>query len=197
MPSRDGPTSEVLLTDRTPSVVLTGGSAAFPIRDFLTRANVDFVYRDGEARPASPSARSADGTRLESPTLAELAGHLGLHHTRRRPTPTTWSSWAPDRQVWRPPCTRPRRVLRPPSSSARCPAGRPVRARASRTTSASPTASPASISPSERGARPRSSAPRCSCCARYRRRRRRRPVPQQPLRRQQRRGRVACCARPG
>ena len=62
----------------TPSVRLTGGSAAFPIRDFLTRANVDFVYLDDEGPPGIAVCTLADGTRLVSPTLAELAGHLGL-----------------------------------------------------------------------------------------------------------------------
>jgi thioredoxin reductase (NADPH) len=61
-----------------PSVTLTGGAAAFPIRDFLTRSNVQFVYRDGEGPPGVAICTLADGTRLESPTLAELAGHLGL-----------------------------------------------------------------------------------------------------------------------
>jgi thioredoxin reductase (NADPH) len=62
----------------TPKVVLTGGSAAFPIRDFLTRANVDFEYRDGEGPPGVAVCTLPNGARLVSPTLAELAGHLGL-----------------------------------------------------------------------------------------------------------------------
>ena len=61
-----------------PRVVITGGSAAFPIRDFLTRANVDFVYRDGEGPAGIAVCTLADGTRLESPTVSELAQHLGL-----------------------------------------------------------------------------------------------------------------------
>lgn len=61
-----------------PRVELTGGAAAFPIRDFLTRANVQFVYGDGEGPPGVAICTLADGTRLESPTLAELAAHLGL-----------------------------------------------------------------------------------------------------------------------
>ena len=62
----------------TPRVVLTGGPAAFPIRDFLTRANVDFVYHDDEGPPGVAVCTLGDGTRLVSPTLVELAGHLGL-----------------------------------------------------------------------------------------------------------------------
>jgi thioredoxin reductase (NADPH) len=62
----------------TTKVVLTGGSAAFPIRDFLTRANVDFDYLDGKGPPGVAVCTLSDGTRLVSPTLAELAGHLGL-----------------------------------------------------------------------------------------------------------------------
>ena len=61
-----------------PRVVITGGSAAFPIRDFLTRTNVAFVYRDGEGPLGMAVCTLADGTRLESPTLSELAEHLGL-----------------------------------------------------------------------------------------------------------------------
>lgn len=61
-----------------PRVVITGGSAAFPIRDFLTRMNVDFLYRDGEGPLGIAVCTLADGTRLESPTLSELAQHLGL-----------------------------------------------------------------------------------------------------------------------
>ena len=61
-----------------PQVVITGGSAAFPIRDFLTRTNVAFVYRDGEGPLGIAVCTLADGTRLESPTLSELAEHLGL-----------------------------------------------------------------------------------------------------------------------
>lgn len=62
----------------TTPVVVSGGSAAFPIRDFLTRANVEFVYLDGEGPVGVAVCTLADGTRLESPTLAELAEHLGL-----------------------------------------------------------------------------------------------------------------------
>ena len=61
-----------------PQIVITGGSAAFPIRDFLTRTNVAFVYRDGEGPLGMAVCTLADGTRLESPTLVELAEHLGL-----------------------------------------------------------------------------------------------------------------------
>lgn len=59
-------------------VVLTGGSAAFLIRDFLTRANVEFDYHDGEGPPGVAVCTLPDGVRLVSPTLAELARHLGL-----------------------------------------------------------------------------------------------------------------------
>lgn len=62
----------------TPRVVITGGPAAFPIRDFLTRTNVEFVYRDDDGPPGVAVCTLADGTYLESPTLPELAQHLGL-----------------------------------------------------------------------------------------------------------------------
>src|SRR5687768_12971396 len=61
-----------------PRVVITGGSAAFAIRDFLTRAKVEFVYRDGEGPVGMAVCTFVDGTRLESPTLIEVAEHLGL-----------------------------------------------------------------------------------------------------------------------
>jgi thioredoxin reductase (NADPH) len=59
-------------------LVITGGAAAFPIRDFLTRANVPFDYLDGEGPENIAICTLADGTRLESPSLVELARHLGL-----------------------------------------------------------------------------------------------------------------------
>ena len=65
----------------TPRVVITGGAAAFPLRDFLTRANVPFDYLDGEGPPGVAVCTLPDGTRLESPTLADLARHLGLMMT--------------------------------------------------------------------------------------------------------------------
>ena len=59
-------------------VIITGGSAAFPIRDFLTRTNVEFIYRDDEGPAGIAVCTFADGTRLESPALVEVAEHLGL-----------------------------------------------------------------------------------------------------------------------
>ncbi len=60
------------------AVIITGGSAAFPIRDFLTRANVAFVYRDDEGPAGIAVCTFDDGTRLESPTLVDVAHRLGL-----------------------------------------------------------------------------------------------------------------------
>ena len=79
-----------------------------------------------------------------------------------RPTSTTSSSSAAGRPGWVPPCTPRPRACGPCSWSGRPPAARPGRARGSRTTSASRTASPAVNSPSGRAGRRRSSAPRCS-----------------------------------
>jgi thioredoxin reductase (NADPH) len=62
----------------TPRVRITGGAAAFRLRDFLTRSNVEFAYFDDEGPPGVAVCTLADGTRLESPTIAELARHLGL-----------------------------------------------------------------------------------------------------------------------
>ena len=61
-----------------PPLVITGGSAAFPIRDFLTRANVAFVYRDGEGPPGRAACTLPDGTYLDSPTVEDVARYLGL-----------------------------------------------------------------------------------------------------------------------
>jgi thioredoxin reductase (NADPH) len=62
----------------TARVVVTGGSAAFPIRDFLTRTRVDFEYRDDDGPAGVAVCTLDDGTCLTSPTLPELARHLGL-----------------------------------------------------------------------------------------------------------------------
>jgi thioredoxin reductase (NADPH) len=59
-------------------LVVTGGSAAFPIRDFLTRTRVDFEYRDDDGPAGVAVCTLDDGTCLTSPTLHELARHLGL-----------------------------------------------------------------------------------------------------------------------
>jgi thioredoxin reductase (NADPH) len=94
----------------TPRLVLTGGSAAFPIRDFLTRANVDFVYRDNEGPPGIAVCTLPDGTRLESPTLAELAQHLGL---LAAPSAALYDLAIVGRRAdrdWQPPPTLPPRV---------------------------------------------------------------------------------------
>jgi thioredoxin reductase (NADPH) len=59
-------------------VTVTGGAAAFPVRDFLTRANVPFDYLDEALASGVVVCTLDDGTCLESPTLVELATHLGL-----------------------------------------------------------------------------------------------------------------------
>jgi thioredoxin reductase (NADPH) len=59
-------------------VTVTGGAAAFPVRDFLTWANVPFQYLDDAGPTGVVVCTLADGTCLNSPTLTELATHLGL-----------------------------------------------------------------------------------------------------------------------
>jgi thioredoxin reductase (NADPH) len=62
-------------------VVVTGGRAAYDIRDFLTRAMVPFEYRDDDDPSGSPDVAVCtfdDGVCLTSPTLQEVALHLGL-----------------------------------------------------------------------------------------------------------------------
>ena len=59
-------------------VRVTGGAAAFPVRDFLTRADVPFEYLDDEGPAGVVMCTLDDGTCLSSPTLTELATQLGL-----------------------------------------------------------------------------------------------------------------------
>jgi thioredoxin reductase (NADPH) len=59
-------------------VIVTGGAAAYAIRDFLTRASVDFEYLDGVGPPGVAVCRFPDGTTLERPTLEQVAERLGL-----------------------------------------------------------------------------------------------------------------------
>jgi len=59
-------------------VVITGGAAAFPFRDFLMRANVVFEYRDDEGPEGVAVCTFEDGTSLVSPTLEDLARRLGM-----------------------------------------------------------------------------------------------------------------------
>jgi thioredoxin reductase (NADPH) len=65
-----------------PRLVITGGPAAYPIRDFLTRANIDFEYLD-EGPAGVAVCTLQDGTCLVDPTLEELAETLGFY---TRPT---------------------------------------------------------------------------------------------------------------
>lgn len=62
----------------TPRVVVTGGSAAYPIRDFLTRAAVPFRYLDEEGSPGVAVCTFDDGRCLTDPTVQEVGRALGL-----------------------------------------------------------------------------------------------------------------------
>jgi thioredoxin reductase (NADPH) len=62
-----------------PRLELTGGAAAFPIRDFLTRANIEFEYLDDVGPPGIAVCTLDDGTCLNSPTLEQVAEALGLY----------------------------------------------------------------------------------------------------------------------
>ena len=60
-------------------VVVTGGPAAYQIRDFLTRAAVPFRYLDEHDGPPGVSVCTFDdGVSLTSPELTDVARHLGL-----------------------------------------------------------------------------------------------------------------------
>jgi hypothetical protein len=71
-----------------PAVVITGGAAAFPFRDFLTRSNVPFEYRDDEGPAGTAVCTLEDGTCLVSPTLSSWPSTWGCW-VSRRPTSTT------------------------------------------------------------------------------------------------------------
>ncbi|HEX6596205.1 MAG TPA: FAD-dependent oxidoreductase [Acidimicrobiales bacterium] len=59
-------------------VVVTGGSAAYEIRDFLTRASVPFTYLDDEGPAGVAVCTFETGVCLTSPTLEDVARELGL-----------------------------------------------------------------------------------------------------------------------
>lgn len=63
--------------DSDPAVVISGGRRAFALRDFLTRAHVPFRYVDDGPDDVAVCT-FPDGTRLEDPTLDEVAERLGL-----------------------------------------------------------------------------------------------------------------------
>lgn len=67
--------------------MVTGGAAAFPVRDFLTRTAIPFEYRDDEGPQGVAVCTLADGTSLVGPTLYELADHLGII---RSPSPDVY-----------------------------------------------------------------------------------------------------------
>jgi thioredoxin reductase (NADPH) len=61
-----------------PPVVVTGGSAAYDIRDFLTRASVPFLYVDDEGPAGIAVCTFDDGKCLTDPTIQEVGRALGL-----------------------------------------------------------------------------------------------------------------------
>ena len=133
--------------------------ASHELRDFLARNLVPFRYVDVErdAARAGPLLAAAgldgdepeglplvildDGEALRAPDVAEVARARRHQHARRRASSTTSWWWAAVRRGWRRPSTARPRASRRRSSSGSRPAARPARARASRTTSASPAAS--------------------------------------------------------
>lgn len=62
----------------SPRVVVTGGPAAYDIRDFLTRASVPFLYVDDEGPAGVAVCTFDDDVCLTAPSLQDVAGHLGL-----------------------------------------------------------------------------------------------------------------------
>jgi len=61
-----------------PRVVVTGGAAAYDIRDFLTRAAVPFEYLDDEGPEDVAVCTLDDGTCLTGPTVQDVGRALGL-----------------------------------------------------------------------------------------------------------------------
>ena len=59
-------------------VVVSGGPAAYEIRDFLSRTSVPFRYVHEAGPEGVATCTFADGECLTSPTLTDVAGRLGL-----------------------------------------------------------------------------------------------------------------------
>ena len=59
-------------------MVITGGAAAYAIRDFLTRAAVPFVYHDHEGPSGVAVCTFDDGVCLTGPSVQEVGRALGL-----------------------------------------------------------------------------------------------------------------------
>ena len=59
-------------------VVVTGGVAAYGIRDFLTRAAVPFTYLDDEGPAEVAVCTFDDGRCLTNPTIQDVGRALGL-----------------------------------------------------------------------------------------------------------------------
>ena len=117
------------------------------------RRLLDAAGVDAGGDPAGGHPRRA--TRWPRPTMPSWPQAVGLATTPGHATSTTWSSSAAARPGSARRCTAPPRACAPCWSSGRPPAGRPGRARGSRTTWASPTASPAPSSPTGPAGRPR------------------------------------------
>ena len=110
--------------------------------------------RPGRTTDALPVVITPDGDPLVAPSDGELAGRVGLTTTPSKDFYDLIVIGGGPGRASAPPCTAPRRGCARCWSSAPRPAARPGRARGSRTTWASPTASPEPSSPSALGGRP-------------------------------------------
>ena len=148
----------------------TGGpTRSHEVKMFLARNHVPYrwldVERDDEARQlvelAGPAPTTCRWCWCPTATTLRAPDDARSWPTRSGcgPAPssrsTTCASSAAARPGWPPRCTPRPRGCAPSSSSATPPAGRPARARRSRTTWASPRACPAPTSPTGPSRRPR------------------------------------------
>lgn len=77
-PPSEGPLVAGMSPEGEARVLVTGGPAAYEIRDFLTRASVPFRYADEEGPAGVAVCTFDDDVCLTSPTVHEVARQLGM-----------------------------------------------------------------------------------------------------------------------
>ncbi len=170
-------TSTPTTTPRSGWSATGGPSESHEVKMFLARNHVPYRWLDVEREPeAGGCVELAAAGPERAPAGAGARRRAAAGPRARSPSPrpsgcgpapssrsTTSASSAAARPGWRRPCTPPPRACAPSWSSVRRRAGRPARARRSRTTSASPRDCRAPTSPTGRSPRRPASGPRrCS-----------------------------------